>query len=127
MQLEFHHGLLEVTTDTGGGYNVGWMGAGEWLNYAVTLAAAGTYAIRARVAVPGAGGTFHIESNGVDRTAPMTIPNTGGWQTWVTISATANLPAGQQVLRLVQDANGSGGLFGNINWLEVASAGGTQE
>jgi predicted amidohydrolase len=118
---------IEATADTGGGYDVGWMGAGEWLKYTVTVATAGTYTVRARVAVPGGGGTFHIESNGVDRTGPITIPNTGGWQTWVTISATANLPAGQQVLRLVLDANGSGGLFGNMNWLEVAPAGGAQD
>ena len=118
---------IEATSDANGGYDVGWMGAGEWLKYTVTVPTAGAYTIRARVAVPGAGGRFHIESNGVDRTGPMTIPNTGGWQVWTTISATANLPAGQQVLRLVLDANGSSGLFGNINWLEVAPAGSVQD
>jgi len=111
---------VQITTDTGGGYNVGWTAAAEWLNYAVTVAAAGTYTIRVRVAAAAAGGTFHIETNGVDRTGPITIPNTGGWQNWTTVTATGTLPAGQQVLRIVLDANGATGAFGNINWLEVA-------
>jgi hypothetical protein len=48
----------------------------------------------------------------------MTIPNTGGWQNWTT-TATASVPAGQQVLRIVLDANGATGVFGNLNWLEL--------
>jgi predicted amidohydrolase len=116
---------VEITTDAGAGYDVGWMRAAEWLNYTVTVATAGTYTIRARVAAPAAGGTFHVESNSVDRTGPMTIPNTGGWQNWTTITATANLPAGQQVLRLVADSSGATGVFGNINWLEVAPSSST--
>jgi predicted amidohydrolase len=119
---------LEITTDSGGGYDVGWMRPAEWLNYTVTVATAGTYIIRARVAAPAPGGTFHVESQGVDRTGPLIIPNTGGWQNWVTITATASLPAGQQVLRLVADSSGATGTFGNINWLEVApSSGAGQE
>jgi len=49
---------LEASTDTGGGYNVGWVSPGEWLTYAVNVASAGTYTIEVRVASPGAGGTF---------------------------------------------------------------------
>jgi predicted amidohydrolase len=111
---------IQLTTDTGGGYNVGWMAAGEWLNYTVTVATAGTYTIRARVAASGPGGTFHIQTNGVARTGPIAIPNTGGWQNWTTIAVSVSLPAGRQVLRIVLDANGSTGIFGNLNWIEVA-------
>src|SRR6516225_2269816 len=34
---------IETTTDTGGGYNVGWIAAGEWLQYTVNVATSGTY------------------------------------------------------------------------------------
>jgi predicted amidohydrolase len=112
---------IEPTTDAGGGYNVGWMRAGEWLNYSVNIPTAGTYTLRVRVAAEGAGGRFHIESNGVDRTGAITVPDTGTWQTWTTITTTISLPAGQQVLRLVVDAESPAGIFGNINWLEVGS------
>src|SRR5207237_10706793 len=36
---------IETTTDTGGGYDVGWIAAGEWLNYTVNVASAGTYTL----------------------------------------------------------------------------------
>jgi len=114
---------IEATSDTGGGYDIGWTAAGEWLNYTVNVATAGTYTIEARVAASGAGGTFHIEANGVDKTGPMTIPNTGGWQTWTTISkANVTLSAGSQIWRLVIDNAGS--VVGNINYIRVSSGGG---
>src|SRR5262249_37863019 len=57
---------IEQTTDTGGGYSIGWIRAGEWLMYSVTAASDGDYAVEMRVASPGTGGKFHIE---VDRVA----------------------------------------------------------
>ena len=49
---------LQSTIDSGGGYNVGWAGAGEWLNYTVNVAAAGLYTLQFRVASPGRGRRF---------------------------------------------------------------------
>ena len=111
---------IQATTDTGGGYNVGWVVAGEWLNYTVSIAAAGTYSLDLRVASNGAGGTFHVAVDGVDKTGPITVPGTGGWQVWKTITKTGvSLPAGQHVLRFVMDANGATGAIGNLNWFAV--------
>jgi hypothetical protein len=115
---------IEATTDSGGGYDVGWTKATEWLNYTVNVATAGTYTLEARVASSGAGGTFHIEANGVDKTGPMTIPNTGGWQSWTTISKEISLSAGAQVWRLVIDSAGAGGAVGNFNYLRLTTSGG---
>jgi len=112
---------VDLESATENGYDVGWISAGEWLNYSVNIPTAGTYTLRVRVAAEGAGGRFHIESNGVDRTGAITVPNTGAWQTWTTITATISLPAGQQVLRLVVDAESAASILGNINWLEVGS------
>ena len=113
---------IEATTDSGGGYDVGWTSAGEWLNYSVALATAGTYDVDVRVASAGAGGKFHIEVNGVDKTGPLTVPNTGGWQTWTTIKKTGvALSAGSQAVRLVMDTNGSTAAVGNFNWIRVAT------
>ena len=36
---------LEVTTDTGGGYDLGWTAAGQWFKYTVNVATAGTYTV----------------------------------------------------------------------------------
>ena len=114
---------LEATTDAGGGYNVGWVSAGEWLNYTVHVAAAGRYTVDVRVASPGPGGTFHIELNGIDKTGPLAVPETGDWQTWTTVSRTGVLlDAGTQVLRLVMDGP-AGGTVGNFNWIRIQPEG----
>ena len=97
---------LEDCTDTGGGYSVGWTAVGQWLKYTVS-AAAGTYTVSSRVSAAGAGGHFHLEdAGGKDLTGPITVPDTGGWQKWTTVSATVTLPAGRQVLKLVEDSGG---------------------
>jgi hypothetical protein len=115
---------VEATTDAGGGWNVGWIGAGEWLRYTVAVASAGTYDIEVRVASASAGGTFHIEVNGADRTGPLAIPDTGGWQNWTTVRRSGvSLSAGVQVWRLVMNSNGGSGAVGNINYLQVVSTG----
>jgi hypothetical protein len=110
---------IEATTDVNGGYDVGWISAGEWLNYTINVTTAGTYTLDARVASSGAGGTFHIEINGVALTGALTIPNTGGWQAWTSVSTPIQLTAGTKVLRLVFDTAGAGGAVGNVNYLRV--------
>ena len=110
---------VEPTTDSGGGYNVGWASTGEWLKYTVSVAATGTYTMEVRVASAGAGGIFHVEANGVDKTGPIEVTNTGGWQQWrTTVRRGITLAAGTQVLRLVMDTIGSGAV-GNVNWLRI--------
>jgi hypothetical protein len=116
---------IAAANDTGGGYTLGWVGAGEWLNYTVKVASAGDYEVEARVASSGAGGTFHMEVGGVDKTGVITVPNTGGWQRWTTIRRTGvDLSAGEQIVRVVMDTNGAGtGAVGNINFLRIAPSG----
>lgn len=106
---------LEPTTDVGGGYDVGWIDPGEWLGYTVTVPVSASYAVELRVAAAGPGGTLHLESGGQNLTGPLTIPDTGGWQNWTTLRATAALVGGPQQLRLVFDTAGT--VVGNVNWL----------
>jgi beta-glucanase (GH16 family) len=105
---------IESTTDAGFGFNVGWTVPGEWLEYTID-AAAGTYDIQVRVASASAGGTLHVEVDGVDVTGPITFPATGAWQSWTTVTA-AGVPfaGGVQTLRLAIDA----GEF-NVNKIRI--------
>ncbi|HWK11843.1 MAG TPA: carbohydrate-binding protein, partial [Vicinamibacterales bacterium] len=114
---------LEATTDSGAGYNVMKTRAGEWLKYTVDVATAGTYAIDVRVANIGTGGRLHVELDGADQTGPIAIPDTGGWQSWRTIT-TAGIPMtpGLHVIRVVFDAAGTSGGVGNYNWFRVGTA-----
>ncbi|MEM9983655.1 MAG: carbohydrate-binding protein, partial [Bacteroidota bacterium] len=107
---------LEQTTDEGGGFNVGWIAAQEWLEYSVEVAEAGAYEIKVRVASRSAGGALHFELAGNPIGGEIEFPSTGGWQTWTTVtSSVVNLEAGQQVIRLVMDQAGF-----NVNYFEVA-------
>jgi hypothetical protein len=97
---------VDVEGASSGGYDIGWVSAGEWLNYSVNVAAAGSYTVAFRVAVLGQGGTFHLTMNGADVTGRLTVPNTGGWQNWQTVTAAVTLSAGPQTARLVMDSSG---------------------
>jgi alpha-glucosidase (family GH31 glycosyl hydrolase) len=104
---------IEATTDTGGGYDVGWTAAGEWLKYTVNVQIAGAYNVGFRVASGASGGSFHLlDQNGNNLSGRITVPGTGGWQNWITVNATATLSAGVQTLRLYEDTDGY-----NLNYM----------
>ena len=114
---------VDIERASSGGYDVGWVSAGEWLNYSVNVAAAGTYTVSFRVASPGPGGTFHLTMNGADVTGRISVPNTGDWQAWQTVTATATLNAGAQVARLVMDTAGPNTAVGNFDSMTFGSSG----
>ena len=105
---------------SGGGHNVGWISAGEWLRYTVNVSAAGEYTLTARVA-SGGGGTFNVDFNGQDKTGSMRVPNTGGWQSYQEVTANVWLDAGQQHMRLTFLSNGSTGSVGNFDWVRLTA------
>ena len=104
---------LENTIDTNGGQNVGFIDNGDWMEYAVNIPTAGAYTFSTRIAsVPG-NGIVQIQSNGT-AIGTINIEETGGWQSWTTLSTTVNLAAGAQTIRLTA-LNGGW----NINWFEI--------
>jgi hypothetical protein len=114
---------IQATTDSGGGYTLAWVKAGEWLNFTVNVATAGSYVIDFRVASKGAGGKLHVES-GAAKTSAIAVPNTGAWQTWTTVtSSNITLAAGKQILKVRMDTNGPGGAVANLNWFAVRKVG----
>lgn len=113
------HGVdTEPTTDVGGGENVGWIDNGDWMEYPINVATAGTYTVDLRVASLSGGGTLQIQSGGTSL-ASVNIDATGGWQNWVTLSTNVNLAAGNQTLRLYAVNGGY-----NLNWVEFTADGG---
>jgi beta-glucanase (GH16 family) len=104
---------IETCTDSGGGYNAGWIMTNEWLEYTVFAVEAGEYTIETRVASNHQGGVFHLEFNGVDLSGDIVVPVTGGWQTWTTVSATVPLDTGLYTMRYVTTLEGF-----NINYFE---------
>ena len=112
---------LEATTDSGGGYDLGWTAAGQWFKYTVNVATAGTYALSLRLAAPTAvTNALQIDNAaGTDLSGVITAPATGGYQDWTTVTANITLPAGVQTLTVEQDGPGW-----NVNYLTFATSGG---
>ena len=72
---------LEVTSDTGGGVDLGWTAGGQWFKYTVNVSTAGTYTVSFRVA-GGQGAVtdaFHLSnSSGTNLSSNVNGPSTGG-------------------------------------------------
>jgi hypothetical protein len=110
----------ETTTDTGGGLNVGYTEAGDWMDYAVNVETAGTYTVSFRVASQVTTGKIELRNSAGTTLATLTQGSTGNWQTWVTQSVTANLAAGNQTLRIYYTGAGL-----NINWIQFTATTGS--
>ena len=101
------------------GYYTGANATGEWLTYTVDVDTSGEYQLDFRVATPKSGRQLRVALDGADITGLITLPNTGGWQVWRTVSTTATLTAGQHVLRISVVL---GGL--NFSWVDCYETGG---
>ena len=102
-----------------GGFNIGYVANGEWTEYTVNVTTAGQYTLSARIASPNSPRTFHVELDGQNISGPITVPTTGGYQAWQTVSVTTPpLTTGIKVLRVVMDADNF-----NLNYLTFALSG----
>lgn len=107
----------EPTADTGGGKNVSYIDAGDWLDYQVNVQTAGTYSVQFRVAGWNSAAQLQLKS-GATVLATVPVPTTANGQTWTTTPAVSvALPAGSQTLRVAI----TGGGF-NFNWMSFAQA-----
>jgi CSLREA domain-containing protein len=99
-------------------YNVGWTAAGEWLAYNVGITNAGSYTFAIRFASPNSGKSLHLELDGTNISGSIALPNTGGWQTWKTVTTgPITLPTGTHTLKIVEDTGGY-----NLNYVDVAAS-----
>lgn len=85
-----------------GGMNVGYMDDGDWLSYAdINIPHSGKYIIYYRVASMSSSGIISLEKdNGKIVLGTVSVPNTGGWQSWTTVSHEAELTEGTYYLGL---------------------------
>jgi beta-glucosidase len=107
---------MQATTDSGGGCNVGWTAAGEYLEFALSGATAGTFNITLRLAALATGQTVRVELDGAV-VGTVEAP-AAGWQVWAdrTLSNVA-ISAGSHTLRVVFVTGNA-----NFNYFEVNTA-----
>lgn len=109
---------IETTGDAGGGYNVGWIVAGEFLTYDVKVLEAGNYDLVLRVAVPETDQPQSLDAVIGGKTYTAEFGITGGWQTYADVVVNnVSLTAGVQELRLDFKSSSF-----NLNYVELRPA-----
>ncbi|WP_327640075.1 carbohydrate-binding protein [Kribbella sp. NBC_00482] len=111
--------FVENNPAASGGKNVGWTAAGNWLQYRVDVAQAGTYNLEFRVA----NGTGAVAADAVSvRDAAGTVltkvsvPDTEGWASYQSVQTQVTLPAGDQVITVYCETGGF-----NLDYLRLTS------
>ena len=109
--------IVEATTDTDGGSNVGSIDTGDWMAFSnINFPTAGTYKIEYRASSLNGGARLSLDVNaGSTVLGYLDIPSTGGWQTWTTLShnVTVTTP-GTYALGVYAQTGGF-----NLNWIRI--------
>lgn len=109
---------LQSTTDSGTGQNVCFIEAGDWNEFILNVADAGTYNLTFRVASPTVPGKFDVLVNDIVVKTDETFPVTGGYQTYADKLVTGvTLPKGEVYLKIKFKSNDM-----NFNFINVTAA-----
>lgn len=104
----------EVTTDVGGGQNIGWVDTNDSMTYTnINFPSSGTYKVEYRISSPSGGALSLNLNSGSIQLGQLTVPATGGWQNWQTINHTVTITAGTYSVGVVAPSGGW-----NINWIK---------
>ena len=104
----------ETTSDAGGGQNLGYIGDGNWAEYAIENNTSNTkYQISFRLASPNTGGliNFYIDDKSV---GSISAPNTGDWQVYQSVASDINMSQGKHYLKVVATKSGF-----NFNYMDI--------
>ena len=93
--------------------NIGWIVNNEWTEYTVEVAATGSYTADFRVGSWANGRQVVLTVDGATG-CTITVPNTGSYDAFQTVSAPLTLTAGSHVIRLTYLGDGQ-----NIDWFSV--------
>ncbi|MGV9377677.1 glycoside hydrolase family 16 protein [Nonomuraea sp. NPDC003707] len=119
--------IVETTTDTGGGQNVGAIANGDWLRFdGVNFGTEAARQFRARVASGAAAGVSGLVQVRLDSptAAPIgdfALANTGGWQSWRTVPANISGVTGTHTVYLTF-SSGQPADFVNVNWFTFSTS-----
>lgn len=108
----------ETASDASGGYDLGYVRPDAYAMYKNVNFGSSVKSASVRTASGGVGGTleFHLDSISGTLIGTATLPVTGGWQTWQTVSSSVNGASGVHDLYIV--FRGSSGGIANVNWFQ---------
>lgn len=110
-------------TDTGvdiksitGGHAVGWMTAGEWLEYTIYVETEGDYDLTIRSGAAGTGRTLRISQCDTTLVQSFQVPSVADWGQFVTASAgKIHLKPGYQKIRVTVGATD----YVDLDWIHI--------
>ncbi|MFC4005755.1 glycoside hydrolase family 16 protein [Nonomuraea purpurea] len=118
--------IVETTTDSGGGQNVGAISNGDWLRFdGVNFGSEAAHQFKARVASGAAAGVsglvqVRLDSPTATPIGDFALANTGGWQSWRTIPANISGVTGTHTVYLTF-SSGQPASFVNVNWFTFST------
>lgn len=103
-------------------YTVNNFSPGDWLRYTV-FATPGTDTLKLRYAL-GAGSPMvvHVRMGGADLTGPVSLPGTGSYSTFATVSVPVTVRASGSSQVEVDCDSGASGSYLNLSWLKFAAS-----
>lgn len=118
----YRQDAVDVVTVTNGGYAVGYTEAGEWLEYTVNVATAGSYDFQAMAASGNDGSSFVLMVDGKAVSDTIKVANGGDWDTYSPVSGTTTaISAGTHVLKIAFT-----GSYANLDNIKFTKSGTTK-
>jgi hypothetical protein len=100
-----------------GGKDVGYISVGDWMDYTITVNTTGSHTLSFRVAGPKS--TLQVQKPDGTVLANVVLPGTTSGQVYTTATATVQLSAGKQTIRIYANS-----AAWNFNWWEFTDASG---
>jgi predicted alpha-1,6-mannanase (GH76 family) len=104
----------------GWGYVAGWNADGQWVDFHVDVATAGTYQLTLRYAAGAGDATRLVYANGANVVANQKFASTGSWDTWATVTVSATLPAGASTVSVIYNSGDGSTQYLNLDALTIA-------
>lgn len=92
---------VDIESRPDGGYQVGYVVEGEWMEYTVNVAKQTEYQFTAYVASEQADGKFQLKFGTNKFSSLITTPSTNSWTTLTTVTGKIKLDAGEQIMRFM--------------------------
>jgi len=110
----------EATSDSTGEYDLGYITAGAYAVYKNVDFGMSVSTVTVRTASDGNGGTatFYLDDMTSTPIATVTLPVTGGWQTWQKVNAAVTGASGVHDLYVVFSGGGTTDSISNVNWFQ---------
>ncbi|KAJ5483842.1 hypothetical protein N7539_006042 [Penicillium diatomitis] len=113
---------IQIETCSEGGYSVGYIKSGSYIKVKGVNFGNGAKTFTARVASAGNGGDIQVrlDSQSGSIVATCTVRNTGGWQSWASVSCPVSNANGVHDVYFVYSSSDKNSYLFNVNWWQFA-------